>query len=153
MGYRKCGEDGQWINKLPTCTRKCKSSSCCNITLQGMGFHVHSCLIGLRVMQDESEVSDEIKATRGQRNFEVRCIVEPDVPQSSVVRWTRVGMSGVNGNSRWLSDNKSLALSFDTVNENDAGKYKCILDGQNMLERSVEFVGMSNESAIGNTCN
>lgn len=97
---------------------------------------------GLRVMQDESEISDEIKATKGQKNFEVRCIIEPGVPQSSVARWIRVGSSDVpHGQSHWLADNKSLALNFDTVNENDAGKYKCIVDGTNVLERSVEFVG------------
>ena len=95
-------------------------------------------------MQDESEVNTEIKATNGQTNFEVQCIIEPKVPAYAHVQWKRVEGNGevgeLNGITHWLSDT-SYALSFDTVNFEDAGKYKCELQLDKVIERSVRFVG------------
>ncbi len=90
-------------------------------------------------MQDDSEVNSEIKATDGQTNFEVQCLVEPIVPPQAIVQWTRNGK--VNNNTHWKSDHRSLALNFDRVEYNDAGEYKCMMELENHIERSIDFVG------------
>ena len=94
---------------------------------------------GLKMMQDESEVSSEIKATDGEMNFEVRCLVEPRVPPTAIVQWIRNGE--VNSNTHWQSDNKSLVLNFGKVQFNDAGKYECMMKLDKFIERSFQFVG------------
>ena len=89
-------------------------------------------------MQDESEVSDEIKVTDGQTNFEVQCVVEPVLLPTASITWNNVGE---NGKTVWKPNKKSLALNFGKVNFKDAGSYKCSMQMDKIIERSVQFVG------------
>ena len=88
-------------------------------------------------MQGKNEVSDEIKATDGQTNFEVQCVIEPVRPPTASIKWNNFGE---NGKTVW-KDEKSLALNFGKVNFKDAGSYKCSMQMDKIIEKSVQFVG------------
>lgn len=67
----------------------------------------------------DKEVTNEVKTTKGDKNVQIKCKMEPSFPSQAHVEWSR------GSNVTWIENKTAYALQFDVVTLKDDGDYTC----------------------------